>query len=158
MDVKIFNTTNTNNLIEEPSEPTLPPDTVDDSSGTSDSQTPTLEEPIISTSQPKTIPAPHIILTVASLMEVVNNNIGVCDVCKKCNLRLGYCQKVAVASKLTLNFDYCNDKLVQIELRLKQLERSRHSADRRLAKNRTKANKLRFEIRYLRLKLEKLKN
>ena len=39
---------------------------------------------------------------------------------------------------------------------MKQLERSRRCADRRLVKKK-KANKLRFEIRYLRLKVDKLK-
>ena len=91
-------------------------------------------------------------------MEKVNEHLGLCSDCTKCKLKLDYDKKIGVASKLTLTCDRCNNMMKQVELRLKNLERARRNADRRLAKKRHRANSLRFEIRYLREKLQKLKN
>ena len=88
-------------------------------------------------------------------MNVMNAHLGICSYCTKCKLRLDYDKKTGVASKPTLKCDRCNNTVKQVELRLKNLERSRPNADRRLAKKRHKANNLRFEIRYLRQKLQK---
>ena len=58
--------------------------------------------------------------------------------------------KIAMVNKLTLNYRNCNTLLLQLETRLRRLLRARNNADGQLAKKRAKANKLRFEICYIR--------
>ena len=55
----------------------------------------------------KPVPAPHIILPLASLMEKVNEHLGLCSDCTKCKLKLDYDKKIGVASKLTLKCERC---------------------------------------------------
>ena len=128
------------------------------SPSTTTNPSPILQSSPDTTSTQTPVSAPHIILPVASLMEKVNEHLGLCSDCTKCKLKLDYDKKIGVASKLTLTCDHCNNMMKQVELRLKNLERARRNADRRLAKKRHRANGLRYEIRYLREKLQRLKN
>ena len=86
LEFRLFTSTTENNKTQGPSDPPLPPAMVDDSSGTSDTQILIIEQQPISIPLPKTIPIPHTILPVASLIEVVNKNIGKGIVCKKMQL------------------------------------------------------------------------
>ena len=142
-------TTKEDKQIQQSSAPPPPPAVDHHSSFTTPDPTPNLEPTPNSEEPSHPVPAPHIVLPVASLMDVVHANISICNVCNKCKLRLDYHQKTAVASKLTLKCDHCNNMVKQVELCLKNLERSRRNTDRRLAKKYHKANNLRFEIRYL---------